>query len=108
MNADIREKGDEEFNKSAGGRIPQERWGKAEDFKGPAVFLASEASAYVNGESLVVSVYCFDILWLARLLIDRHRWMVVFLANRRFSIADQPNDIFFRGYSSHARSVVPM
>ncbi|TGZ79653.1 NAD(P)-binding protein [Ascodesmis nigricans] len=36
-------------------RIPQARWGKPEDFKGPCVFLASEkASSYVNGECLVV------------------------------------------------------
>jgi 2-dehydro-3-deoxy-D-gluconate 5-dehydrogenase len=36
------------------GRIPAGRWGLPEDFKGPAVFLASEASNYVNGEILVV------------------------------------------------------
>lgn len=35
-------------------RIPAARWGEPEDFKGPAVFLASEASAYVNGTILVV------------------------------------------------------
>ncbi len=35
-------------------RIPQGRWGKPEDFKGPAVFLASEAASYVNGTILVV------------------------------------------------------
>jgi 2-deoxy-D-gluconate 3-dehydrogenase len=35
-------------------RIPAGRWGKPEDFKGPVVFLASEASNYVNGEVLVV------------------------------------------------------
>ncbi len=35
-------------------RIPAGRWGAPEDFKGPAVFLASEASGYVNGEILVV------------------------------------------------------
>ena len=36
------------------GRIPQGRWGTPEDFKGPAVFLASEASSYVNGTILLV------------------------------------------------------
>ena len=36
------------------GRIPQGRWGDPEDFKGPAVFLASEASSYVNGTTLLV------------------------------------------------------
>jgi 2-deoxy-D-gluconate 3-dehydrogenase len=35
-------------------RIPQGRWGTPEDFAGPAVFLASAASDYVNGEILVV------------------------------------------------------
>lgn len=35
-------------------RIPAGRWGKAEDFAGPVVFLASSASDYVNGEILVV------------------------------------------------------
>jgi len=35
-------------------RIPAGRWGAAEDFAGPVVFLASEASNYVNGEILVV------------------------------------------------------
>ena len=36
------------------GRIPANRWGTPEDFKGPIVFLASEASNYVNGTILVV------------------------------------------------------
>ena len=35
-------------------RIPQGRWGTPEDFVGPAVFLASSASDYVNGEILTV------------------------------------------------------
>ena len=35
-------------------RIPQGRWGTPEDFGGPAVFLASSASDYVNGEILMV------------------------------------------------------
>lgn len=35
-------------------RIPQGRWGTPQDFAGPAVFLASAASDYVNGEVLVV------------------------------------------------------
>ena len=35
-------------------RIPQGRWGKPEDFKGPAVFLASEASNYMNGSIITV------------------------------------------------------
>ncbi len=35
-------------------RIPQGRWGEPEDFKGPTVFLASDAARYVNGAVLLV------------------------------------------------------
>jgi len=35
-------------------RIPAGRWGEVEDFKGPAIFLASDASRYVHGEILLV------------------------------------------------------
>lgn len=35
-------------------RIPQGRWGEPEDFKGPAVFLASSASNYMNGSIITV------------------------------------------------------
>ncbi|MCP3972063.1 MAG: SDR family oxidoreductase [Rhodobacteraceae bacterium] len=35
-------------------RIPAGRWGTPQDFAGPALFLASSASDYVNGEILVV------------------------------------------------------
>ena len=35
-------------------RIPASRWGEPEDFKGPAVFLASSASDYMNGAILTV------------------------------------------------------
>ncbi|CEP18421.1 hypothetical protein [Parasitella parasitica] len=35
-------------------RIPAQRYGKPEDLKGPLIFLASQASNYVNGELLVV------------------------------------------------------
>jgi 2-deoxy-D-gluconate 3-dehydrogenase len=42
-------------------RIPAGRWGVPEDFKGPVVFLASNASDYVNGTILVV-----DGGWMAR------------------------------------------
>lgn len=35
-------------------RIPAGRWGKPEDFAGPAIFLASPASDYVHGEILTV------------------------------------------------------
>ncbi len=35
-------------------RIPANRWGEIEDFKGPVVFLASQASDYVHGTILTV------------------------------------------------------
>ncbi len=35
-------------------RIPAGRWGEPDDFKGPTVFLASEASRYVHGTILTV------------------------------------------------------
>lgn len=35
-------------------RIPAGRWGQPGDFKGPVVFLASDASAYVHGTTLLV------------------------------------------------------
>ena len=35
-------------------RIPAKRWGRPEDFSGPAVFLASAASDYMNGHIMVV------------------------------------------------------
>jgi 2-deoxy-D-gluconate 3-dehydrogenase len=40
--------------KAISDRIPAGRWGKPEDFKGPIVFLASDASSYVSGEILTV------------------------------------------------------
>lgn len=42
-------------------RIPAGRWGTPDDLQGTAVFLASEASAYVNGFTIAV-----DGGWLAR------------------------------------------
>ena len=35
-------------------KTPAERWGRTEDLKGPAVFLASKASDFVNGHILYV------------------------------------------------------
>jgi 2-deoxy-D-gluconate 3-dehydrogenase len=35
-------------------RIPAGRWGESDDFKGPTVFLASDASKYVHGTILMV------------------------------------------------------
>jgi 2-dehydro-3-deoxy-D-gluconate 5-dehydrogenase len=35
-------------------RIPAGRWGEPEDFKGPVLFLASDASSYMNGSVMLV------------------------------------------------------
>jgi NAD(P)-dependent dehydrogenase (short-subunit alcohol dehydrogenase family) len=35
-------------------RVPMQRWGQAEEMGGPAVFLASDASSYMTGQTLVV------------------------------------------------------
>ena len=43
-----------ERSKAILGRIPAGRWGKPEDFAGPIVFLASAASNYMSGHTLVV------------------------------------------------------
>lgn len=45
---------DEEQTRLITDRIPKRRWGTPDDLKGPVVFLASEASDYVNGHVLVV------------------------------------------------------
>lgn len=45
---------DPERSKTILGRIPANRWGDPEDFKGAVVFLASDASKYVQGEILTV------------------------------------------------------
>ncbi|HLH37487.1 MAG TPA: 2-dehydro-3-deoxy-D-gluconate 5-dehydrogenase KduD [Alloacidobacterium sp.] len=52
---------DETRNRQILERIPAGRWGDPEDLAGAAVFLASSASDYVNGEVLVV-----DGGWMAR------------------------------------------
>lgn len=45
---------DPERSTSILGRIPAGRWGVPQDFKGPAVFLASSASDYIHGTILTV------------------------------------------------------
>src|SRR5688500_17461748 len=45
---------DAERSKSILSRIPAGRWGEPEDFKGPAIFLCSDAAAYVHGSILLV------------------------------------------------------
>ena len=52
---------DELRNRQILERIPASRWGEPEDIGGAAVFLASSASNYINGEILVV-----DGGWMAR------------------------------------------
>ena len=52
---------DPERNKAILDRIPAGRWGKPEDLKGIAVFLASSASDYISGYTIAV-----DGGWLAR------------------------------------------
>ena len=52
---------DEDRSKDILARIPASRWGTPADLKGPAVFLASEASDYLNGH-----VVCVDGGWMAR------------------------------------------
>ncbi len=52
---------DETRNREITARIPANRWGKQEDLQGAVVFLASDASNYVNGHVLLV-----DGGWLAR------------------------------------------
>lgn len=42
------------FNKFIISKTPAARWGKTDDLMGPAVFLASEASNFVNGHILYV------------------------------------------------------
>ncbi len=52
---------DEKRSEEILARIPAGRWGTKEDMGGPAVFLASDASSYMNGFTMAV-----DGGWLAR------------------------------------------
>jgi len=52
---------DDKRSKEILDRIPAARWGNPEDLQGPVVFLASNASDYINGYTLAV-----DGGWLAR------------------------------------------
>jgi 2-deoxy-D-gluconate 3-dehydrogenase len=45
---------DKDYNDYIIGRTPAGRWGLPHDFRGATVFLASEASNFVTGTSLVV------------------------------------------------------
>jgi gluconate 5-dehydrogenase len=45
---------DPDFNRWVVGRTPAGRWGTPADLVGPAVWLASDASGYVNGQTIFV------------------------------------------------------
>lgn len=62
INKDVRTKPEYKTNyDSITSRIPMGHWGDADDFKGVAVFMASDASAYMSGENIVI-----DGGWMAR------------------------------------------
>ena len=46
--------GSEKFTQSVIGRVPVRRWGKPEEFGGIAVYLASDASSFHNGDHIVL------------------------------------------------------
>jgi NAD(P)-dependent dehydrogenase (short-subunit alcohol dehydrogenase family) len=52
---------DPELKKQRDNRMMLDRWGEPEDLAGPAVFLASDASAYITGQDIYV-----DGGWLAK------------------------------------------
>ncbi|KAH8173607.1 enoyl-(Acyl carrier protein) reductase domain-containing protein [Sarocladium implicatum] len=52
MNIDTRTNSDQTYYNSILTRIPAGHWGEPKDFKGPVVFLASEASSYITGHNL--------------------------------------------------------
>jgi 3-oxoacyl-[acyl-carrier protein] reductase len=45
----------EQWRREVAERTPLKRWGRPEDLAGAAVFLASEASAFVTGQTLAVN-----------------------------------------------------
>ena len=45
---------DAAFNAWILGRTPAARWGRVEDLVGPAVWLASDGSDYVNGQVVFI------------------------------------------------------
>lgn len=44
----------EQFTKSVISRVPMRRWGKPEEFGGIAVYLASDASSFHSGDSILI------------------------------------------------------
>ncbi|MET0978572.1 MAG: SDR family oxidoreductase [Paeniglutamicibacter terrestris] len=45
---------DEKFNSWILGRTPAGRWGSVEDLAGPAIWLASDGSNYINGQTIFI------------------------------------------------------
>ena len=46
--------GNADFERQIAATVPARRWGRPEDIAGTAVFLATEAGAYVNGQTIYV------------------------------------------------------
>ncbi len=45
---------DSQASKATVAQVPMQRWGRAEEMAGPAVFLASDASSYMTGQVLLI------------------------------------------------------
>ncbi|MDR5654727.1 SDR family NAD(P)-dependent oxidoreductase [Ruixingdingia sedimenti] len=54
ITTDMSRTGSPAFEQQIAGRIPSRRWGTPEDIAGVAVFLATGAASYVNGQTLYV------------------------------------------------------
>lgn len=55
INKDVRTKPENKANFDfLTSRIPMGKWGDPDDFKGVAVFMASDASSYMSGENIVI------------------------------------------------------
>ena len=61
INLDVRTNPDSSLHESITSRIPMGHWDDADDLKGVAIFLASDASSYMSGESVAI-----DGGWMAR------------------------------------------